>query len=111
MILERLPEITLKQVRQVVPILDGDRVVEPVALLERRHCLGVGGRLLAEIGRDGVARYELSQRERDERDAEAQEDERARATQHEADERHCRQSEADHGKTSIVAAPPQRFSA
>ena len=86
-ILERLAEIALKQVRQVVPVLEGDRIVEPVALLERRHRFRIGGRLLAEIGRDGVARYELRQRERDERYPQTEENKGARAAQQEAKER------------------------
>ena len=108
MILERLTEIALKQVRQVVPVLEGDRIVEPIAFLERRHRFRVRGRLLAEIGRDWVARHELGQRERDQRDPQTEENKGARAAQQEAKER--RQSEAAHGKMSIVAVALQRFS-
>ena len=55
-VLERLAEIALEQVRQVAQVLDRHRLVEPVALLERRNGGRVGGRLLAEVGGDRVAR-------------------------------------------------------
>ena len=65
-------------------------------LLERRDRGGVGSRLLAEVGRHGVARDELREQEDDERDPDREEDERDRPTRDEATE----------GRGGDEAAPP-----
>jgi hypothetical protein len=93
-ILERLAEVAVEEVRQVTPVLNGDRLVEPVPLLERGDRGGIAGSLLAEVGRDGVARNELCERERDERDPEGEQDERSRASEDEAEEGRTRETQA-----------------
>ena len=77
----------------------------PAAPRPRRgRCRG----LLAEVGRDRVARDELRERERDERDAEAEHDERRCAPEEKAGERRSRNARESHGECPIVTAPSAR---
>jgi hypothetical protein len=99
----------VEDVREVAPVLDGDRLVEPVALLEGLHDGGIGGGLLAQVRRHRVSGDELREEECDERDPEAQQDERGRAPQQEADEGRRRHTRESHGRPPIVAAPFSRF--
>jgi hypothetical protein len=94
MILERLAEVAVEEVRQVAPVLNGEGLVEGVPLLERGDRGRVAGGLLAEVGRDGVARNELREGERDERDPEGEQDERSRAPEDEAEEGRTRETQA-----------------
>ena len=56
-------------------VTDRERPVEAVVVLERRDGGGIGGGLLAEVRRDGVARHELGEDERNERDPDQEQDE------------------------------------
>ena len=69
----RSPWTTWFEVEQVAL---RQRLVEPVVVLEGGDGRGVGGGLLAEVGRDRVRRHELREQEDDRRDAEQQEQER-----------------------------------
>ena len=104
-ILERLAQVAVQQVRQVAPVLDRNRLVEPVALLERLYRRRIGRRLLTEIGGDRVAGHDLGECERDERDAEAEQDERRRAPEEKAGEGRSRDARESHGQCSIVTPP------
>jgi hypothetical protein len=72
---------------EVRAVLLGQRLVEPVVVPERRDRGRVLDRPLAEVRRRRVARDELRQAERDQRDAEAQQDECRRPPREEAEER------------------------
>ena len=82
----RLAEVAVDEVLEVDQVTDGERLVEPVVLLEGLDRRRVGGRLLAEVRRRGVARDELGEHERDERDPEHEEQEGAEPAQDEAHE-------------------------
>ena len=77
-------EIAVDEVLQVDQVPDRQRPVEPVVLLEGLDRRGIGGRLLAEVRRRRVARDELGEHERDERDPEHEQQERADPAQDEA---------------------------
>jgi hypothetical protein len=81
----RLPEITLREMLEVDPVANRQRLVEPVVSFERSNRRRIGGRLLTEIGRNRVARHELREHEDDERDANGKQHERRSATDDEAD--------------------------
>ena len=65
----RLAQVPLREMADVQPVPNRQRLVETVVRLERSNDGGVAGGLLTEIRRDGIARHELRQREDDERDA------------------------------------------
>ena len=73
----RLAEVTVDEVLQVDQVTDRERLVEAVVLLEGLDRRRVGRGLLAEVRRRGVARHELGEHERDERDPEHEEQEGA----------------------------------
>ena len=111
MILERLAQVAVQQVRQVAPVLDRNRLVEPVALLERLHRRRIGSRLLPEIGGDRVAGHDLGEAESDEGDAEPEQDERRRAPEDKAGEGRSRNARESHGEGSIVTPSPRSLDA
>jgi hypothetical protein len=81
-----LAEVPVSQVLQIDPVAEGQRLVEAVMGLERRHGGRIARGLLPEIRRDGVARDELRQHEHDKRDPDGEQHERGRAAQHEGQE-------------------------
>ena len=81
-----LPEVALDEVLQVKRVTDGQRLVETVMRLERRDGSRVGCRLLAQVGRHGVARHQLGENEDDERDSDREQHECRCTAQHEAQE-------------------------
>ena len=80
----RLPEVAVDEVLQVDQVPHRERLVEPVVLLEGLDRRGIGGRLLAEVRRRRVARDELGEHERDERDPEHEQHEGAQPAEDEA---------------------------
>jgi hypothetical protein len=82
----RLSEITLDKMLQVEPVADGQRLVETVMSLEGGDCSWVGGGLLSQVGRHGVARHQLGENEDDERDSYGQQHERRSTAEQEAQE-------------------------
>ena len=86
----RLAEIAVQEMLEVDQVTDRKRLVEPVVLLEGLDGGRIAGSLLTEVRRDGVARDELGQNERDERDPEQEQDERAEPAQDEEQERAAR---------------------
>jgi hypothetical protein len=83
----RLAEVAVDQPPQVEPVLLRQRLVEPVVLAEGLNRRRVVDRTLAEIRGGGIARDELRQRERDERDADREQNERDEAPDEKAEER------------------------
>ena len=75
----RLAEVAVEHVIEVEGVPHRQRLVEAVVLVERLHRGRVACGLLAEVRGGGVARDELGQDERDERDADQQQDERGEA--------------------------------
>ena len=82
----RLAEVAVDEVLQVDQVPDRERLVEPVVLLEGLDRGRVGGGLLAEVRRGRVARHELGEHERDERDPEHEQQEGAEPSEDEAQE-------------------------
>ena len=56
----RLAEVAVDEVVEIDRVADGERLVEPVVVLERGDGGRIGRRLLAEVRRHGVARHELA---------------------------------------------------
>jgi hypothetical protein len=71
----RLAEVTVREPPEVGAVLLRERLVEAVVLAERLDGGGILDRALAEVRGRGVARYELREQKRDQRDADAEEDE------------------------------------
>ena len=67
----RLAEIAVQQIAEVAEVLDGQRLVEPVVLAERRDRRRVELRASGPGWRGGIAGDQLRQGERDERDPDA----------------------------------------
>ena len=69
---------------EVRAVLNGQRLVEPVVVAERLHRHRIVDRALPEVRRGGIARDELREDERDQRDADREEDERYEPAREEA---------------------------
>ena len=67
----------------------------------------IGGRLLTEVRSHRIARHELRERERHERDSETQEHERGRTAREEAGEGRTRNASHGHGASIVAPHPPQ----
>ncbi len=64
-----VPQVAVQQAKQVMPVLQRQRVVQAHLLAVLRDDHGVGGRLVAEDRREGVGGDQVGQDERDHRDA------------------------------------------
>ena len=80
----RLAEVALHEMLQIDQVAERERLVEAVVLIEGLDGSRVGGGLLAEVRRGGVARDELGQHEGDERDPEQEQEQRGKPAQEEA---------------------------
>ena len=81
-----LAEVAVREPPDVDAVLLRQRLVEPVALTEGRDGSRVLDRALAQVRRGRVARHEVREHERDERDPEHQEDERSDPPRDESEE-------------------------